>query len=1017
MNKGFQSLPEHVQKKIDPDMARKYEDGGEAESRKQQVINKAIELFGDASEFSIMKVLKMLSGPMPMSFAAEVVNRAQPQAAENLRNSGSELMGKVGQAAQTVGGYTLAPYIAKGMGFDRAANALGLPYDDEGNMIPGRMPKYPPENKADGGAVMQRPLFRNMGGPAAPMPQDMAPPPMAPPPMPAGPEQELMAVEQSMEGVGRNYVENMAGGIDAAEDVTSMINALRGNEAPLEARYAELAGYVGEADASQTPESVLAMVQPTILMTEEGAVDSGIGQLMQGIAGSDMETPTGDPTAMGQGVGELMAMGAGSTPPQNFRQGGEVQHFSNGGVPVKVDGGNFLSLNPYLERAKKARLNAFGSPEQRASDLEEQKRLSQAQVFFDIAQAALAAGAPTATPMSAAERLANAATQTQLFDRIGQRAAGFQESKNLQRQQDQQMQLSSIESAEKSLAAEENRRGTYGLEILRNENKLAQLDKTIEADIAAADTQFGYTMVLNSQQGNITSRIQELRLAANAAEGTANRSLQKSLAEKANSLQEKLVEVRATADLNNRLEVIATTNTFDLAKMTKGQEFEREKIGLMNNYETLAREEKLAHDAIQNALNRGAQVDLANFNAIVQAELKQMGIDANIEAASLANAVQQSQFMITKAQEDHRLLQGDEKLEIAAFQALVDKNYKAGKLALEDAASKVVLLGSKPKTDQIEYISNVPRLDAYANGTLGDDTTTFEQAIADYLNPTESWDSALGKYVQGKAPELSPRIKQSLLKGNKQFYNTLFGGDSPTATSTDTVAATEGPINLAEEAPGLMLSDGTINIESSLFANAPKTLFKPDIDYSVAIGGSRILPSITKGLAEGASELNVGEGVGSEGQALSQANKDLDTLANRLFSITVDKSSDDRVLKMVQEKLEKEVESIRPGGFLIKTDADALSSLNTISDSLQLIIKQNATKVPEFGGKSEGYKTEQVTKARETIIESILILNEVLAFRNQFQKGAAGSNDKPATEKGTQDAVDFLNSLQIGFPP
>ena len=178
-----------------------------------------------------------------------------------------------------------------------------------------------------GGQVMQRPLFRNMGGPAAPMPQDMAPPPMAAPPMPAppmpaGPEQELMAVEQSMDGVGRNYVENMVGGIDAAEDVTSMINALRGNEAPLEARYAELAGYVGEADASQTPESVLAMVQPTILMMEEGAVDSGIGQLMQGIAGSDMETPTGDPTAMGQGVGELMAMGAGSTPPQNFRQGG-----------------------------------------------------------------------------------------------------------------------------------------------------------------------------------------------------------------------------------------------------------------------------------------------------------------------------------------------------------------------------------------------------------------------------------------------------------------------------------------------------------------------------------------------------------------------------------------------------------------------------------------------------------------------------------------------------------------------
>lgn len=425
-------------------MARKYEDGGEAESRRQQVINKAIELFGDASEFSIMKVLKMLSGPMPMSFAAEVVNRAQPQAAENLRNAGSELMGKVGQAAQTVGGYTLAPYIAKGMGFDRAANALGLPYDDEGNMIPGRMPKYPREKKANGGAVMQRPLFRNMGGPAAPMPQDMAPPPMAPPPMaappmPAGPEQELMAVEQSMEGVGRNYVENMVGGIDAAEDVTSMINALRGNEAPLEARYAELAGYVGEADASQTPESVLAMVQPTILMTEEGAVDSGIGQLMQGIAGSDMETPTGDPTAMGQGVGELMAMGAGSTPPQNFRQGGEVQYFAPGGSVIS----NAQKMAPEYQKYFESAMDS----DARAADLEEQKRLSQAQVFFDIAQTALAAGAPTATPMSAAERIAGAVGQTQLFDKMGQRSANLMAAKQAQRAEDRQMRMAGLQGA------------------------------------------------------------------------------------------------------------------------------------------------------------------------------------------------------------------------------------------------------------------------------------------------------------------------------------------------------------------------------------------------------------------------------------------------------------------------------------------------------------------------------------------------------------------------------------------
>ena len=282
--------------------------------------------------------------------------------------------------------------------------------------------------------TLNRPLFRNMGGPAAMMPQDM----MAPPQMaPNNPEDQLMQAEQSAEVEGRAYVEKVMGGIDAAEDVTSMINALRGNEAPLESRYAELAGYVGEADASQTPESVLAMVQPTLMMTEEGAIDSGIGELMAGMAESEMETPQGDPTAMGQGVGELMTMGAGSTPPVNFRQGGEVQYFAGGGSPVIS---NAQAMAPAYQKYFAGAMDS----EARAADLEEQKRLSQAQVFFDIAQTALAAGAPTATPMSAAERIAGAVGQTQLFDKMGQRSAGLLAAKQAQAAEDRQMRMAGL---------------------------------------------------------------------------------------------------------------------------------------------------------------------------------------------------------------------------------------------------------------------------------------------------------------------------------------------------------------------------------------------------------------------------------------------------------------------------------------------------------------------------------------------------------------------------------------------
>ena len=129
------------------------------------------------------------------------------------------------------------------------------------------------------------------------------------------PEQAIaqveMAAEAEGEQLGLDYLAQQMGGIDMAEDAEGLINALRGNEMPIAARRTELAEYVGEEDAMRTPESVLAMVQPTIMMTEEGAMNSGIGELMQQLTSDvEMATEGGAPTDMGQGVGALMMAGS-----------------------------------------------------------------------------------------------------------------------------------------------------------------------------------------------------------------------------------------------------------------------------------------------------------------------------------------------------------------------------------------------------------------------------------------------------------------------------------------------------------------------------------------------------------------------------------------------------------------------------------------------------------------------------------------------------------------------------------
>ena len=183
------------------------------------------------------------------------------------------------------------------------------------------------ENRAMGGEMMASEQMM-----APPPPQTMAP---GPAPMPPGADvvqqTEQMAAAQGQK-IGQDYAQRMMQGIDQAQSTEELINAFRGNEMPLEARRDELAGYVGEGDADQTPESVLAMVQPVIMMTEEGAMNSGIGNLMQQLTGDiDMMTEAGAPTDMGQGVGSLMMAGAPEAPaPQNFRQGGEVAYLDNG---------------------------------------------------------------------------------------------------------------------------------------------------------------------------------------------------------------------------------------------------------------------------------------------------------------------------------------------------------------------------------------------------------------------------------------------------------------------------------------------------------------------------------------------------------------------------------------------------------------------------------------------------------------------------------------------------------------
>ncbi len=252
------------------------------------------------------------------------------------------------------------------------------------------------------------------GGP--PMtPAMMAPPPaMMAPPMSVPPEAQVQVTEQAAtaqgEQLGQEYLNEMMTGLDTAGSTEEVIDAIRGNDKTLQERYDELANFVGEADSSATPESVLALVQPTIMLTEQGAMDSGIGELMQGIAGEvEMETEMGAPTPMGQGVGELMVSQSVEEMVPQMNAGGPVQHFQIGGGAIRqnvLDQFQNLgapSTTDQFSEMVDARLPVY---QQLLGDTDQTKKDLQSKLYFDIAQAGLnlASGVDPRTGQSMAGR-------------------------------------------------------------------------------------------------------------------------------------------------------------------------------------------------------------------------------------------------------------------------------------------------------------------------------------------------------------------------------------------------------------------------------------------------------------------------------------------------------------------------------------------------------------------------------------------------------------------------------------
>ena len=335
---------------------------------------------------------------------------------------------------------------------------------------------------------------------------------------------EASAAQQG-EALGQEYLDEMMTGIDTADSTEELIDAIRGDDRSLQDRYDELANFVGERDASATPESVLTLVQPTIMMTEQGAMDSGIGELMQGITGEvEMETEMGAPTPMGQGVGELMMTESVQEVIPEMNAGGPVQRLANGVHPTFLI---FKSIsNTYgpstadeFDVMVESRLPIY---QRLLGDTDQTKRDLQSKLYFDIAQAGLnlASGTDPRTGQSMAGKPLASQLAAAAQPVAASAGAGARELRNIERA----AAAGALQSAESAEAA---RIGAA---------------RGIQADMFQSAA--GLARQLEGQR--FTELENERNRKFQRGEGESDRSLQERLARERNSLTERLFDKETT---------------------------------------------------------------------------------------------------------------------------------------------------------------------------------------------------------------------------------------------------------------------------------------------------------------------------------------------------------------------------------------------------------------------------------------------------------------------------------------
>jgi len=797
------------------------------------------------------------------------------------------------------------------------------------------------------------------GGIAGMMPPDMAPPP-------AMPEGQGMAEQvmdpQVLESV-LSEAENQITALDEAEDYETVINNIRGEEAPIEERYEELASIVGEEDARQTPESVLTLVQPAMVM---GAVDQGIGGLAQGAMAEPVQG------AMAQGIMSTVeppqpAMEAGGTPPVNFKDGGLVRRGDNQPVQIYANGGEATPLQTAYEGRLPLYQSIIGDP---TAQLEEQKNLTQAQMLFDIAGTALAFAGPMQGErpgMSAAERLAMAASQTKLLPTIGARAQQQLDAKKAVTAAEQKMKLGALGAAEADVTAQAKAAAAERKAALEAGYRINEIMLKQTGEMELAQSQANWKAALQDDQQLAAEAIKRL-------EGDQSKEA-----------------IRLREDLQNqnaiRLQLLKGEQALEeiglqgMNAIAKQEKAHIQALQIQKNNQALSREQKqidvglktidqqIAMDS--NDLKEAAMLQQAN------AETRKAKLDQErlaLEKQNLQNTAEYraNQVAIAYADQEIKEAQMLQAADAATQQQILrqkELELKERKILIDEAAAGLSKFGSGTQARITTFLSDPDRIKAYKDGTMGkDETLEMNTILTLYANPIEVWNEQKQAYVTQKATPLSSEVMDALRTRKQNNLTMPSGIDIPGKTEEkDGVKKDIKPEtgdDLAEKTFESLIGD----LDAAKGTGAPAAAAK-----GINTAFKAVLPFLNKPF--------------SEGSRAARLINNINTQATLVYMTDFNGRPNLQMQELIRETLPKAEQ-------WFSTDEDAINAIeNTIAAFNSRLQAIDVQLKPASEGGVGGLNAEQKSRLSSQR-ESLKIIRNAYANLGKDYIGSGGSKKK-----------------------